>query len=296
MKTIRIGTRTSALALKQTEMVMQAIKERYKDVTFEVVPMKTKGDKLLQAALIEFGGKGAFVSEFEEALLDGTIDIAVHSAKDMPMELAEGLGLWMVLKRADARDVLVTRKEENPKPEQPMVIGTSSLRRELQIGQLLPSQCKLLRGNVPTRIEKLQEGLYDGIILAAAGLERLELNQEENLCYRYLSYDEMIPAGGQGIIAVEGREKDDLRKLFEECSDRKAEMELETERFMLEKLEAGCHEPIGVFSEIEGEDISIRLLLENNGNAYKGKRNGKVSERFSLAEELIKEVRKYAGK
>lgn len=296
MKTIKIGTRTSALALKQTELVMQAIKEREKDVTFEVVPMKTKGDKLLQAALIEFGGKGAFVSEFEEALLDGTIDIAVHSAKDMPMELAEGLTLWMVLDRADARDVLVTRKEEKTKQEQQMVIGTSSQRRELQIAQLLPSQCKLLRGNVPTRIGKLREGIYDGIILAAAGLKRLGMDKEEDLCYRYLTYDEMIPAGGQGIIAVEGRKKDSLRKLLMECSDQKSAIELETERFILEKLQAGCHEPIGVFSEIEGDTIAIRLLLENKGKPYKGKVTGKVSDRFSLAEQLMEEVRKDAGK
>lgn len=296
MKTIKIGTRTSALALKQTEMVMQAIKERYEDAVFEVIPMKTRGDKLLQAALIEFGGKGAFVSEFEEALLDGTIDIAVHSAKDMPMKLAEGLELWMVLDRADARDVLVTRAENDQKKGQPMIIGTSSLRRELQIGQLLTSQCKLLRGNVPTRIEKLREGLYDGIILAAAGLERLGLDQEKDLCYRYLSYEEMIPAGGQGIIAIEGRKKDELRSIFEACSDRKTELELETERFMLKKLQAGCHEPIGVFSRIEGENISVRLLLEHNGKLYKGKADGRVSGRLLLAEELIEEVRKNAGK
>lgn len=295
MKTIKIGTRASALALKQTEMVMQAIKERYPDVAFEVVSMKTKGDKLLQAALTEFGGKGAFVSEFEEALLDGRIDIAVHSAKDMPMELADRLDLWMVLKRADARDVLITKIEESKKEQKP-VIGTSSLRRELQIGQLLPVQCKLLRGNVPTRIEKLRKGIYDGIILAAAGVERLGLDREEDLCYHYFSYDEMIPAGGQGIIAVEGRKEDELRSLLETCSDRKAELELETERFILKKLQAGCHEPVGVFSEVDKDNITIRLLLENNGKPYRGKITGKVSERFSLAEELIKEVKKHAGK
>lgn len=303
MKTIRIGTRTSALALKQTEMVMQTLQSRYKDISFEVVSMKTKGDKLLNTSLVDFGGKGAFITEFEDEILKGNIDIAVHSAKDMPMDLAEGLDIWMALKRADARDVMLTRKEGFKDPGRPMLIGTGSPRRQIQMESMMDVKCRLLRGNVPTRIEKLRQGSYDGIILAAAGLERLGLEKEEDLCYRYLSYDEMIPAGGQGIVTVEGRQNDDLKALFEKCSDRTAELELETERYLLERLEAGCHEPVGVFSQIEkpvGEPmakreieenrITIRLLLEKNGKPHRGSIAGSVKNRLELADRLIEEV------
>ena len=298
METIRVGTRTSALAMKQTKMVMEKIERQNTDVSFEVIPKKTKGDKLLDTPLVEFGGKGAFITEFEEAMLDGSIDIAVHSAKDMPMELTEGLDIWMVLEREDAKDVLLTKKENVPMEGRPMIIGTSSPRRQIQIESLMNAECRLLRGNVPTRIEKLRQGMYDGIILAAAGIKRLGLDKEEDLCYRYLSYDEMIPAGGQGIITVEGRKDDELRVLFEKYSDKNAALELETERYILKRLEAGCHEPIGVFAQIEnrGAGITIRLLLERNGKPCKGSITGSVKERLELAERLIEEVSRNAEK
>lgn len=297
MKKIRIGTRTSALALKQTGMVIQAMESRYQDLSFEVVSMKTKGDRLLNTSLVELGGKGAFITEFEEAMLKGDMDLAVHSAKDMPMELAEGLDIWMVLERADARDVLVTRKEDGVDgliddfaKKKTRIIGTGSPRRQIQIESLMDAECRLLRGNVPTRIEKLRQGMYDGIILAAAGLKRLGLEKEEDLCYRYLSYDEMIPAGGQGIVTVEGRNNNDLKALFEACSDRAAQLELETERYILKRLGAGCHEPVGVFSRIEGEEIQIRLLLEENKKPRRGSITGSVKNRLELADRLIEEV------
>lgn len=297
MKKIRIGTRTSALALKQTGMVIQAMESRYQDLSFEVVSMKTRGDRLLNTSLVELGGKGAFITEFEEAMLKGDMDLAVHSAKDMPMELAEGLDIWMVLERADARDVLVTRKEDGADgfvddfaKKKTRIIGTGSPRRQIQIESLMDAECRLLRGNVPTRIEKLRQGMYDGIILAAAGLKRLGLEKEEDLCYRYLSYDEMIPAGGQGIVTVEGRNNDDLKALFEACSDRAAQLELETERYILKRLGAGCHEPVGVFSRIEGEEIQIRLLLEENKKPRRGSITGSVENRLELADRLIEEV------
>lgn len=297
MKKIRIGTRTSALALKQTGMVIQAMESRYQDLSFEVVSMKTRGDRLLNTSLVELGGKGAFIAEFEEAMLKGDMDLAVHSAKDMPMELADGLDIWMVLERADARDVLVTRKEDGVDgfvddfaKKKTRIIGTGSPRRQIQIESLMDAECRLLRGNVPTRIEKLRQGMYDGIILAAAGLKRLGLEKEEDLCYRYLSYDEMIPAGGQGIVTVEGRNNDDLKALFEVCSDRAAQLELETERYILKRLGAGCHEPVGVFSRIEGEEIQIRLLLEENKKPRRGSITGSVKNRLELADRLIEEV------
>lgn len=306
MKKIRVGTRTSALAVRQTELVMEKMKSRNQEVSFELISQKTKGDRLLDVPLTEFGGKGAFTTEFEEAILTGRMDIAVHSAKDMPMELAEGLDIWMVLEREDARDVLISRRGEEPATGlaegKKKIIGTGSPRRRIQIEGLMNAECSLLRGNVPTRIEKLRQGRYDGIILAAAGLKRLGLDQEEDLCYRYLSFDEMIPAGGQGIIAVEGRGEDERRSLFKKCSDHNAELELETERYILKRLGATCHEPVGVFAKIERsgsgqmgsnqETITIRLLLERDGKPCRGSVTGSAKERLKLAERLLKEVAK----
>ena len=264
------------------------MKSRAPELEFELVPLKTRGDKLLDVSLAGFGGKGAFVTEFHKALFDGAIDIAVHSAKDVPWQLPDGLDLWASLERGDARDVLLVKKGQDP--DKMKVVGTASPRRELQIRELFPVQCRLLRGNVPTRIEKLKKDDYDGILLAAAGLERLGLTRDEELDYRYFTVDEMIPAPGQGIIVVEGRKEDPLRELFEEICDRKSFMELEVERFLLRRLRAGCHEPTGVFARIDGEKMVIRLLAESGGRTRRGKLEGPVRERISLAERLIDET------
>lgn len=288
MMTIKAGTRTSALAVKQTELVISAVQEKNPEISFEYTYIKTKGDKLLSVPLTEFGGKGAFVEEFEEALLDGSIDIAVHSAKDVPMELPEGLEIWAVLKRADARDVLLTKRSNAGKTLK--LVGTGSKRRELQVRELLGVQCALLRGNVPTRIEKLKNDIYDGIILAAAGIDRLGLNADEELDYRYFSVEEMIPAGGQGIIVIEGRKNDKRKELFQAVNDEKAFKELETERYILDRLQAGCHEPVGVYSNIEQEQITISLIIEREGKICRGTVKGQTAERLGLAERLIAEV------
>ncbi|MCI8326455.1 MAG: hydroxymethylbilane synthase [Lachnospiraceae bacterium] len=290
MRTIRIGTRTSALALKQTEMVMQRIKDKYPDFVFEVIPMQTKGDKMLYTSLIEFGGKGAFVKELEEAILEDRIDVVVHSAKDMPKDLSDGLDIWMVSERADARDVLITREGICFDDAKKMVIGTSSPRRKAQIESRMCARCQLLRGNVTTRIEKLRRGLYDGIVLAAAGLKRLELEKEGDLSYHYFSCEEMVPSGGQGIVAVEGRKEDTLRAFFAACSDKKAEIELKTERYILKKLDAGCHEPIGVYARVEKEEIEIHLFMEEKGKFRRGNISGKKEDCLELADRLLEEV------
>lgn len=180
--TLRIGTRKSRLAMVQTEIVREVILAHFPFLEIEIVPMSTKGDKILDRSLTSFGGKGVFTKELEEALLKGEIDMAVHSAKDMPMEFPKGLALGAVLSREDASDVLVTTDGTPARELAPgSVIGTSSLRRQIQIRQINPQvQVKLLRGNVQTRIEKLKSGQYDGILLAAAGLKRLGIG-EENL-------------------------------------------------------------------------------------------------------------------
>ena len=288
MRTVRVGTRTSALAMAQTEAVIAAMKSKSPELDFEIVPLKTRGDRLADVPLADFGGKGAFVEEFDRELLEGRIDIAVHSAKDVPWRLVDGLELMACLRRADPRDVLLFRKGMGE--DEIRIVGTASPRRELQIRELFPVQCRLLRGNVPTRIEKLRSGRYDGIILAAAGLERLGLNREPDLEYRYFSPDEMVPAGGQGIIVVEGRRGDGLGGELAAVCDGNSLRELETERFILSGLRTGCHEPVGVFARIEGDRIVIRLLTEKEGAACRGKAQGRVSERLSLARRLMDEV------
>lgn len=290
MRTIRVGTRTSALAVKQTELVMNAVRERFPESAFEPIALKTRGDRLPDVPLQEFGGKGAFVTEFEEALLRGEIDIAVHSAKDMPMELAPGLEIWAVLPREDIRDVLVSCKSTSRHRVENGVIGTGSLRRQLQIKALYPVECGLLRGNVPTRIGKLRNGDYDGILLAAAGLRRLGLERETDLRYRYLEPEEMLPAGGQGIIAVEGRAEDPLRGIFSRIGDNRAFTALETERYVLWRLQAGCHEAVGVLAEPEEESIQIRLMVEKEQKPCAGRIRGALADRFALADRLINEV------
>ena len=314
---IRIGTRGSALALIQTDQVIRALHERYPELETERVVLRTKGDRILDKPLLDFGGKGAFITEFEEALLDGRIDLAVHSAKDMPMELADGLALAGTLPRADARDVLVMRKgvqlsrsafaenevqhgrslretgdmEEETKASG-LVIGTGSLRRQFQLKRLFPGAvCVNIRGNVQTRLQKIMEGRCDGVILAAAGLERLGLLEEKEFDYRCFSYEEMLPAGGQGIIAVESRQEESIMELVKGISDENAYMELETERRVLRLLDAGCHEAVGVLAQIEGDRIFLKMLREKNGIITGRQGQDMVVNRLRLADTLVEQER-----
>jgi hydroxymethylbilane synthase len=290
-RTIKIGTRGSELALAQTNLVIDQIHRHYPDVTCEIIIIKTMGDKILDKPLLEFGGKGAFVTEFEDAILRNDIDLAIHSSKDMPMELAKGLEIMGVLTREDPRDVLITRKDTNLEQLETAVVGTSSLRRQHQIEQLYPNiHCTSLRGNVNTRLRKLSEGEYDAIILAAAGLRRLNLESQEAFRYRYLSYEEMVPAAGQGIIAIEGRGDTELNKIIKSISDPKAGMELEIERKALQLLEAGCHEPIGIFSEIIGNQITIRMMKAKDDTIIKLNKTTALGHRMSLVECMVKQI------
>ncbi len=228
MKTIRVGTRKSLLALVQTQLVTDKIRELFPDINIELVTMSTKGDERLDKSLASFGGKGVFTKELEEGLLSGAIDIAVHSAKDMPMELPEGLTIGAVPGRADVHDLLVVRKNDgriaaderaikgadvlSGLPEG-FRIGTGSLRRELQLLDVNSGLCVApIRGNVQTRLNKLADGGYDGIILAKAGITRLMQYRHEadtfdyqRFSYYELDTDVMLPAAGQGILAVEAR-------------------------------------------------------------------------------------------
>lgn len=288
---IRIGTRGSKLALAQAEMVVEKLRQSYPKWETEIVILHTQGDKILDKPLIDFGGKGVFITEFEEALLDGRIDLAVHSAKDMPMGLAEGLVIAGVLSRADVRDVLVTRKGEGESlsaESGKMVIGTGSLRRQFQLKAMYPNvQCISIRGNVPTRLQKVRNGECDGVILAAAGLERLGLLEEPDLEYRYFSKEEMVPAGGQGIIAIESRENDEITNLVRTISNQNAMLELETERKILELLQAGCHEAVGVISQVRNGEIAIQMIQESEGKKYYLHSETTIEKRFELAQYLV---------
>ena len=249
---IRIGTRGSRLALAQTELFVQRLKDAYPDIICETVVIKTTGDKIQNKPLSEFGGKAVFVTEFEEAIQNGVIDYAVHSAKDMPSELSDGLDIVCVLPRADVRDVLVTKAGRTIREPDAAVIGTGSLRRRAQFLERYPhALIRPLRGNITTRLEKLKNGEYDGIILAAAGLSRLGLLSDRELEYTYLDTAFMTPAGGQAFIAVEGKRGG--QDLFA-VTDRRAARELSAEREILKMLGAGCHEAVGVYARCSADD------------------------------------------
>lgn len=263
---LRIGTRKSRLAMVQTELVRDLILEKFPETEIEIVPISTKGDRLLDRSLTSFGGKGVFTKELEEELLKGKIDLAVHSAKDMPMEFPRGLALGAVLEREEAADVLVTvsglKARELPAGS---VIGTSSLRREIQIRMLNPQvKVKLLRGNVQTRLKKLTEGEYDGILLAAAGLKRLGLTDSAEYHLEYLDKETFIPAAGQGILAVEVREGE-LRDIMTAIHSPETAARLAAEREYLTILGGSCNAPCGAYCRKEEDTLIMDAMYARDG-------------------------------
>lgn len=283
VRTVRVGTRKSKLALVQTNIIIDKIRQVDPELSFEIIPISTVGDEILDKPLIQFGGKGVFVDVFETALLEGKIDLAVHSAKDMTIQLPKELAIIGIPEREDPRDVLITAKPYLD-PNKKIVIGTSSLRRQFQIEQFYQAECRSLRGNVPTRIDKLRNGEYDGIILAAAGLKRLNLESEEQLWYRYFSTEEFVPAAGQGILAVEGRAKDELTEILSGINDNATAVCLKTERRVLELLNAGCHEAIGVYSFIEQDKLYINAIYQNGKQLIKVKEEANLRDYENAAE------------
>jgi uroporphyrinogen III methyltransferase/synthase len=263
---LRIGTRKSRLAIVQTEIVRDAILAHFPEAEIELVRMSTEGDRILDRSLDSFGGKGVFTQDLERALLSGEIDLAVHSAKDMPMELPEGLALGAVLGREDPADVLVTRSGVSAaRLPAGSVIGTSSLRRELQIRRINPQvQIKVLRGNVPTRLEKLRGGEYDGILLAAAGLRRLGLEQPEGLHVEMLDTETFLPAPGQGILGVEIRDGD-LAEVMAAINQPEAEIALHAERTYMKILNGGCNAPCAAYCRVDGDELVMNAMYAPDG-------------------------------
>jgi len=261
MRKIIVGTRQSALALTQTEWVIRQLKSFGLPFEFEIKKIVTKGDKILDVTLSKVGGKGLFVKEIEQALLDKEIDMAVHSMKDMPAVLLEGLTIGCVPKRVDVRDVLISRNgqtlEELP---QGAIIGTSSLRRSAQILAYRPDlQIKWIRGNIDTRMRKLQEEEYDAIILAAAGLERMEWKGQVT---QYLPVEISLPAVGQGALGIECREDDEeLLELLSHLNHPETNTSIKAERVFLNTLEGSCQIPIGAYAITDNDQISLTGLV-----------------------------------
>ena len=267
-KNIRIGTRKSRLALVQTEIVKDALLRAFPDVEIEIVKIDTKGDQMLDRSLTSFGGKGVFTVELEAELLSGAIDIAVHSAKDMPMAFPKGLGIGAVLARTDARDTFVTLDGKKLSELAPgSVVGTSSLRRELQIKEINPEvQVRMLRGNVQTRLRKLKEGQYDGIILAAAGIERLGYEKEEGFFYEYLEPERFLPAAGQGILAVESRTDDaEMAEMLAAIHDDEAACLLAAEREFLKTIGGSCNAPAAAYCRRENGRFVMDAMFVKDG-------------------------------
>ncbi len=260
-KTIRIATRQSPLALWQAEHVAYRLQQAFPGLKTELVKMVTRGDKILDAPLAKIGGKGLFVKELEQGMLEGTADIAVHSMKDVPVEFPEGLHLAVILDREDPTDAFVSNNYRNL-AELPANarIGTSSLRRQCQIKEKFPHADILsLRGNVNTRLAKLDAGEYDAIILASAGLKRLGMGDRITT---QLSPDESLPAMGQGAIGIECRTDDaDIHTYLAVLHDADTSIRVTAERAMNARLNGGCQVPIAGFAEILGNQIFMRALV-----------------------------------
>ncbi|MBX6353402.1 MAG: hydroxymethylbilane synthase [Thermoflavifilum sp.] len=261
MRHVRVASRRSALAMRQTEWVIAKLREACPDWTFEIVPVVTKGDRWLQAPLSEIGGKGLFVSEIEQMLQAGQADLAVHSLKDMPADLGPGLVLAGIPAREDPRDALIARGartlDELPKGA---VIGTSSLRRGAQLRACRPDLViQPLRGNIDTRLRKLAEDNLDAIVLAAAGLHRMGWADRITA---YLPPEICLPAPGQGLLGLECREDDAvLREALKGISDPDAHRCALAERAFLAALGGGCQVPMGALAEVQGNAVRMRALV-----------------------------------
>jgi hydroxymethylbilane synthase len=265
--TLRIATRKSALALWQAEFVKSELESIHPDLTVELVPMTSRGDKILDVPLAKVGGKGLFVKELEHALLNNEADIAVHSMKDVPMEFPEGLGLAVICEREDPRDAFVSNSFERLSDlPQGAVVGTSSLRRQCQLLALRPDlDIQFLRGNVNTRLAKLDDGQYDAIILAGAGLIRLEMAERIR---EFIAPEDCLPAGGQGAVGIECRMNDlQTRQLIEPLSHQKTTECVLAERAMNTHLQGGCQVPIACYaihqqsSDKRSESLWLRGLV-----------------------------------
>jgi len=260
-KTLKIATRQSPLALWQANYVKDRLQQLYPDLTIELVPMVTKGDVILDSPLAKIGGKGLFVKELENALLNKEADIAVHSMKDVPMQFPEGLGLAVICQREDPRDAFVSHSYRTfAELPQGAVVGTSSLRRQCQLKALRPDlDIRSLRGNVGTRLSKLDNGDYDAIILASAGLIRLGLADR---IASFIDVEQSLPAAGQGAVGIECRTDDaQVQALLAPLADAETTYCVLAERAMNNHLQGGCQVPIGGYAVLQQGQLYLRALV-----------------------------------
>lgn len=292
-KIIKVGSRDSFLAVAQTNLVLDQLKKYHPDIDWQLVTMKTTGDRILDRSLEKIGGKGLFIKELERALRDGEIDLAVHSLKDIPMELPEDLPILAYFPRGDPRDVLVL-----PSPHSQEffhMIGSSSSRRRVQLQHLWDGiSVSSVRGNIQTRLQKLDAGTFDALVLAAAGLQRAGLSYRIN---RYFSTDEMLPAAGQGILAIQGRRDDfplDLSCVHHPATAFAAEAEREFIRI----LQGGCTSPMAAYGQVFGQELHLTGLYyrEEREDYFRRSCSGPLEQARLLGEALAKSMKKEAEK
>ncbi|MFA8344190.1 MAG: hydroxymethylbilane synthase [Rhodothermaceae bacterium] len=294
-----IGTRTSDLALWQANFVKKEIEKNNKNIKVELKLVKTKGDKILDVSLSKIGDKGLFTKELENYLLDGSIDIAVHSLKDMETKLPKGLILAAVTKRHDPRDVIIARKKNVTIEKLPegATVGTGSLRRASQLKHLRPDIKTVdLRGNVPTRIQKFLDSDWDAIILAAAGVERLKLKKHIS---SYLETDEFIPAVGQAALGIEVSSKNKFAiDAVKPLHDENTFCEVSAERALLRTLEGGCQVPVGGFAEVKSNGLYLEAIVGNLDGSitFHKKVRGRKNDAEQLGKKLAKDLLKAGAK
>ncbi len=283
-KEIKIGSRGSALALWQANWVRDSLLKKYPELTVTITKIVTSGDKFLDVPLSEVGGKGLFTKEIEEALLDHKIDVAVHSMKDVPAELPEGLSMPIITEREDPRDVLISQGNISLKNlADGAKVGTSSLRRQSQLLKFRPDlKIAPLRGNVGTRIKKLENNDYDAIVLAAAGVRRLEW---EDKISEYIDTEICLPAIGQGALGLEIRSNDqNILQYISGFDHQQTHVALTAERVLLKKLQGGCQVPIAAYAEANKENITLTALVSSINGKQFIKENGVAS--LDKAEQL----------
>lgn len=289
---IRIATRKSPLALWQANFVKQNLLLAHKDLTVELIPMVTQGDIILDSPLSKIGGKGLFVKQLEQAILNNEADIAVHSIKDIPAQFPEGLMLAAICQRDEVRDAFVANKyaslNDLPKGA---IVGTSSLRRQCQLRSHFPHLIiKDLRGNVGTRLNKLDDEQYDAIILASVGLKRLSL---EHRITQYIDTDLMLPAVGQGAIGIESRTDDkQILDIISVLDDKKSRSCIQAERAMNNALQGGCQVPIAGYCRLNNDELTLQGLVGrvNGSKIIKQQITGFINEAESLGEKLAKQL------
>ncbi|WP_166421999.1 hydroxymethylbilane synthase [Paraglaciecola sp. 20A4] len=292
-RVIRIATRKSALAMWQAEYVQAKLLAAHPHISVELVPMSTQGDRILDTPLAKIGGKGLFIKELEVAMNEGRADIAVHSLKDVPVDFPDGFGLHCICERENPYDAFVSNTYSNIEElPQGAIVGTSSLRRQCQIRSARPDlTIRDLRGNVNTRLAKLDDGQYDAIILAAAGLIRLNMHERIKT---YIQPTVSLPAVGQGAVGIECRNDDaELIELLKPLNHQATEYRVTAERAMNAKLNGGCQVPIGSYAELTGDELYLRGLVGSPDGAVllhaekRGHKDDAISIGVEVAEQLL---------